>query len=267
QWIGAAFAVAATTLYLRAFLAPDRAGSTSGRRAFLWAATALMTVVIAARAVQLGAVPLFSPLEALYTYAWLVFLVYLLLVQSPNRASVGPLLVPFGTACSVVGMFGFTSDAVNPLFKNPLFSLHTLSAFLGYSALSVACCAGILYLVLYDNLAHKRVGALAARLPSLEDLDGLGNRTVILGLSFLTVSLAAGVAWARREWGVVWIWEPKGIWVLFTWAVYAFYLVARNGAGWRGVRAAWLSAVGFAASIFTLLGTNYLLGWGRHVFQ
>jgi ABC-type transport system involved in cytochrome c biogenesis permease subunit len=225
-----------------------------------------MTGVIAAHSARLGAVPIFSPLEALYSYAWLVFLVFLFLVRAPNRSAIGSLLVPFGTACALLGMFGFTSADVNPLFKNPLFSVHTLAAFLGYSALSVACCAGILYLVLHDNLTHKRIGVVASRLPSLEDLDGLGHRTVILGLSLLTLSIVAGMAWAKREWGVVWIWEPKGVWVLVTWLVYAFYLVARNRAGWRGVRAAWLSAVGFVASIFTLLGTNYLLAWGRHVF-
>jgi len=40
----------------------------------------------------------------------------------------------------------------------------------------------------------------------------------------------------------------------------------RNAAGWRGERAAWMTTVGFALSIFTFLGTNYLFAWGRHIF-
>jgi cytochrome c-type biogenesis protein CcsB len=226
-----------------------------------------MTLVILARTVEVGTVPLFSPFEALYFYGWLVFVVFFFAVKRPTRASIGTLLVPFGTACAVVGAFGFAPPTdVNPIFRNALFAIHTLSAFLGYSALSVACCAGVLYLLMFEQISKKRIGTLVARLPSLEDLDRLGHRTVILGFSLLTIGIAAGMAWAWREWKVIWIWEPKGAWVLITWMLYAGYLVVRNGAGWQGVRAAWITAVGFVASIFTFLGTNYLFAWGRHVF-
>jgi ABC-type transport system involved in cytochrome c biogenesis permease subunit len=227
----------------------------------------LMTLVIAARTVQLGTVPLFSPFEALYFYGWLVFLVFFLVVKQPARASIGTLLVPFGTICAVVGAFGFTAPAdVNPIFRNSLFAVHTLAAFLGYAALSVACCAGVLYLLMYDHISKKKIGALVARLPSLEELDRLGHLTVILGFGLLSVGIAVGMTWAWQEWKVVWIWEPKGAWVAFTWLIYAAYLAVRNGAGWRGVRAAWITTVGFVASIITFLGTNYLMSWGRHVF-
>ena len=266
-WAGAALAAIASVLSLRAFFDPEAAASERTARRLLVAATVLMTVAIVARAIELGTVPLSSPLESLFTYGWLVFFVYLLLVRAPERPAVGTLLVPFGTLCALAGISGLTGSAdIEPILKNPLFAFHALAAFLGYSALSVACCAGILYLVLHDQIAHKRMGRLAARLPSLEDLDALGHRTVISGLTLLTASIVAGMVWAKQEWNVLWIWEPKGIWALLTWVVYAFYLVARNSAGWRGVRAAWVSALGFVATIFTLLGTNYLLGWGRHVF-
>jgi len=266
-WAGAACAVVASVLTLRAFFDPEAARGERAARVFLAGATLLMTVAIVARAAELGTVPLSSPLESLFTYGWLVFFVYLLLVRAPERPAVGTLLVPFGTLCALAGITGLTAPAdVQPILKNPLFAFHALAAFLGYSALSVACCAGILYLVLHDQIAHKRMGRLAARLPSLADLDALGHRTVISGLTLLTASIVAGMVWAKQEWNVVWIWEPKGVWALLTWVVYVFYLVARNSAGWRGVRAAWVSAIGFVASIFTLLGTNYLLGWGRHVF-
>jgi cytochrome c-type biogenesis protein CcsB len=266
-WAGAALAAVASALILRAFFDPDAAHGERTARRLLAGATALMTVTIVARAAELGTVPLSSPLESLFTYGWLIFFVYLLLARAPERPAVGALLVPFGTLCALAGVSGLAQPAdVEPILKNPLFAFHALTAFLGYSALSVACCAGILYLVLHDQIAHKRMGRIAARLPSLEDLDALGHRTVISGLTLLTASILAGMVWAKQEWDVFWIWEPKGVWALLTWVVYAFYLVARNSAGWRGVRAAWISALGFVATIFTLLGTNYLLGWGRHVF-
>ncbi|HSF02802.1 MAG TPA: cytochrome c biogenesis protein CcsA, partial [Solirubrobacterales bacterium] len=219
------------------------------------------------RAVQLGTVPLLTPGEALYFYGWLVFLVYLTLMRSPTQALVGALLVPFGAVCILLGAVAFPAEAtVLPILRSPLFAVHTLSAFLGYSALSVACCAGILYLVLHDQVVHKRMGGLFRRLPPLEDLDQLGYRTVLLGFLFLTVAIVAGAIWARAEWGVSWVVEPKTVWALVSWGVYAVYLVVRGGRGWRGKRAAWLATAGFAFSIAGFLGTNYWLASGRHVF-
>ena len=101
----------------------------------------------------------------------------------------------------------------------------------------------------------------------LEDLDQLGFRTVVLGFLLLTVAIVAGAVWARQEWGVNWVWDPKAVWTTLSWLVYALYLFVRIRAGWRGERAAWLAASGFALSILIFLSTNYLLAAGRHVFQ
>jgi ABC-type transport system involved in cytochrome c biogenesis permease subunit len=121
--------------------------------------------------------------------------------------------------------------------------------------------------VQHDQVSNMKMGRLYNRLPSLEDLDRLGFRTVVLGFALLTASLIAGAIWARQEWGVNWVWDPKAVWTTLSWLVYAAYLVVRSRAGWRGERAAWLAATGFAFSIMMFLGTNYLLAAGRHVFQ
>jgi ABC-type transport system involved in cytochrome c biogenesis permease subunit len=73
------------------------------------------------------------------------------------------------------------------------------------------------------------------------------------------------MVWARREWGVAWVWESKSVWTLLSWSVYLGYLVTRRAAGWQGQRAAWLATLGFALSIFTLLGSNALAS-SRHIF-
>ncbi len=50
--------------------------------------------------------------------------------------------------------------------------------------------------------------------------------------------LVAGPIWAEYAWGRYWGWDPKEVWSLVTWVVYAAYLHARATAGWRGRRAA-----------------------------
>jgi ABC-type transport system involved in cytochrome c biogenesis permease subunit len=190
-----------------------------------------------------------------------------LLVRRSAHRTLGAFLVPLATllaAASVAAMAPPT--AVNVLFKSRLFALHTLSLFLGYSAFSVSFCAGVMYLLLFDEIAHKKVGRMFARLPSLDDLDRLGQRTVVLGFLLLTAGIVFGMVWARREWGVAWVWESKNVWSLLTWTVYLGYLLTRRLAGWQGQRAAWLATIGFALTIFTWLGSSALASTGRHVF-
>jgi ABC-type transport system involved in cytochrome c biogenesis permease subunit len=123
-----------------------------------------------------------------------------------------------------------------------------------------------MYLLLFEEIAHKRVGRMFARLPSLDDLDRLGHHTVLLGFALLTSGIVVGMVWARTEWGVLWVWEAKSVWTLLSWLVYLGYLLTRNLAGWQGSRAAWLATLGFALAAITFLGTNVALGSGRHVF-
>jgi ABC-type transport system involved in cytochrome c biogenesis permease subunit len=263
RWAGVLCAAVASVLYARTLTGPAGPASPQGPR-LVGTAVVLMTAALVLRAFELGTVPLVTSLEALFFYAWLLLVVFLFLVR---RAALGIFLLPLATLLAAVSAaFMAPPSAVNELFKNRLFALHTVSLFLGYSALSVAFCAGVMYLLLFDEIAHKKVGRMFARLPSLDDLDRLGHRTVVLGFVLLTAGIAIGMLWARREWGVAWVWESKSVWTLLSWSVYLGYLVTRRAAGWQGQRAAWLATVGFALSIFTLLGSNALLASGRHVF-
>jgi ABC-type transport system involved in cytochrome c biogenesis permease subunit len=266
--IGAALAVAAAALYLRHLGASSPLEERRFRRGLLWAAVLFVSLAIAARGAALRTVPLLSPFEALTFYGWLVLVLFLALVPPPSRAAMGTILVPLGAACTAVGALGTLSPqaaTADPLLTHPLFVAHVLAEFLAYSTLSVACCAGILYLLLHDRIAHKKFGPLLGRLPSLEDLDRLALHAVVLGVALLTVGIATGVAWARVEWGVAFLWGPKELWSAFTWLFYAAYLATRGGAGWRGVRAAWLSTLGFLANTAAFLGTSWLLA-GRRLF-
>jgi cytochrome c-type biogenesis protein CcsB len=266
RWCGVVLALAASALYIRTLAGPP-APPTRLKERLVGAAAVGMTLALALRALELGTVPLVTSVEALFFYAWLLLVVFLFLVRRAAHKTLGVFLVPLATVLAAVSAaFMAPPQAVNALFKNKLFALHTVSLFLGYSALSVAFCAGVMYLLLFDEIAHKKVGRMFVRLPSLDDLDRLGHRTVVLGFALLTAGIAIGMVWARREWGVAWVWESKSVWTLLSWSVYLGYLVTRRAAGWQGQRAAWLATLGFALSIFTWLGSNALLASRRHVF-
>jgi cytochrome c-type biogenesis protein CcsB len=266
RWAGVALATLAGVSYIRNLTAAPRPPGSAPERLVLAAVLCLSGALIA-RGLELSTVPLVTSLEALLFYAWLLLVVFLVLVRREAHRTLGALLVPLAAllaACSAAFMEPPT--AVGALFQNRYFALHTVSLFLGYSALSVAFCAGVLYLLLFDEIAHKRVGRMFARLPSLDDLDRLGHHTVLLGFALLTAGIVVGMIWAKTEWGVLWVWEPKSVWTLLSWDVYLAYLLTRNLAGWQGSRAAWLATLGFALAAATFIVTNVLLGAGRHVF-
>jgi cytochrome c-type biogenesis protein CcsB len=81
----------------------------------------------------------------------------------------------------------------------------------------------------------------------------------------LTIGIVTGAFWANVAWGTYWSWDPKETWSLIVWLIYAAYLHARITRGWRGKKAAILSIVGFAATIFCYLGVNLILS-GLHSY-
>src|SRR5262245_30444376 len=266
RWAGVLLAASAGVLYVKNLTAAARPSGVAPERLVL-AAIVVWSVALAARGFELSTVPLVSSVEALLFYAWLLLVVFLVLVRREAHRTLGAFLVPLAAVLgAVAAAFTEPPTAVSALFHNRYFALHTVSLFLGYSALSVAFCAGVMYLLLFEEIAHKKVGRMFARLPSLDDLDRLGHHTVLLGFALLTAGIVVGMVWAKTEWGVLWVWEPKSVWTLLSWAVYLAYLLTRNLAGWQGPRAAWLATLGFVLAAVTFVGTNVALGSGRHVF-
>ena len=76
-----------------------------------------------------------------------------------------------------------------------------------------------------------------SRLPSAEAMDGTAYKVLAFAFPLWTFGvLVAGPIWAEYAWGRYWGWDPKEVWSLVTWVVYAAYLHARATAGWRGRR-------------------------------
>jgi ABC-type transport system involved in cytochrome c biogenesis permease subunit len=77
--------------------------------------------------------------------------------------------------------------------------------------------------------------------------------------------MITGAIWAEYAWGSYWSWEPRQTWSLITWFLYAALLHGRFTAGWRGRKAAILSAVGLVVLLGSFLMIN-LFSWGAHGF-
>jgi ABC-type transport system involved in cytochrome c biogenesis permease subunit len=108
----------------------------------------------------------------------------------------------------------------------------------------------------------------ANTLPSLQVLDRMNQRTIVIGWAFLTIGMIVGVVWAAQAQAyaspdprvqAMTVHDPKIFVALVCWIVYSFELFAARQIGWGGRRAAYLSALGFAIVLLNLVPISYFL--------
>jgi len=135
-----------------------------------------------------------------------------------------------------------------------------------YASFALACVLGVTYVLLFKEIKAKHLGFFYDRLPSLQTLDVMNGRAIVVGWVFLTCGLAIGGIWASQLHSVadprvqsMNVSDPKILIAVLSWAMYSFALFARRAIGWTGRRAAWLSAIGFAIVLLNFLPVGYFL--------
>ncbi len=154
----------------------------------------------------------------------------------------------------------------SPYLRSGWIFTHIALIFAGHAALFFSFVASILYLLQERKLKSKQVGGILSKLPSLETIDALGYRSLLLGFPFMTIGLIAGSVMAQVEFGPAFFHDPKVLLSLLMWGVYLVMLYTRLSAGWRGRRAAFLSAFAFATAV-TAWVANYFSSMHRFISQ
>lgn len=199
-----------------------------------------------------GRPPFANMYEALVLFSWAVVLCWALSVLLYRTR-----LLTFAASFLAVFFLFVASrgdSAIKPLMpalQSPWMSVHVITYFVGYGALSLACMLGVMYLMLARHLG--KAPQLAAA------IEALSYRMVCLGFPFLTIGMTTGSMWANAAWGTYWNWDPKETCSLITWLVYIVYLHLRGLAGWQARRASWMLVIGFLATLFTFVGVNFIL--------
>ena len=82
---------------------------------------------------------------------------------------------------------------------------------------------------------------------------GIGERFVPFGFFLMTLALVLGALWGKICWGDWWQYDPKEMWSLGTWLVFAAYFHFRR----RAKVARWLLRFGAVMIILTLTWVNF----------
>jgi cytochrome c-type biogenesis protein CcsB len=235
---------------------------------------AVQTVAIGLRwresyALGVGHAPLSNLYESVVFFSWTIVLIYALLDLRYKYRIIGAFVMPFallGMAWAQLGLDSGIQPLVPALQSNWLL-YHVITCFLGYAAFAVACGISIMYLIRenHEKSTSANEQSIVATFPTSRVLDDLNYKAIMIGFPLLTLGIVTGAAWANYAWGTYWSWDPKETWSLIVWFIYAAFLHARITRGWVGRRAAWLSIIGFAATIFCYLGVNLLLS-GLHSY-
>ncbi|TKB63100.1 MAG: c-type cytochrome biogenesis protein CcsB [Nitrospira sp.] len=211
------------------------------------------TVGLVIRMVEVSSTvpPSFS--DALSFFSWMIILVFVL-VEFRHRIHVlGSFMVPLALV-SLVSSAALpeTVPTLQPVFKTLWF--HVTLSMLGTVGFTVAFVAGVMYLIQDRLLKSKQFNVLYSKLPALDFLDHLNQQSIVLGFPLLTLGIVTGAISAEFARGSYVSWNPEQIWALVTWVFYFVVLLGRLTVGWRAKRAAYLTVIGFACVILTLVG-------------
>lgn len=219
------------------------------------AGLAANTIALVVRSALSGHPPVTNLFEYLSFFAWAIVVGFLVVWRRKGLELLTVFAAPVAFAMMVMASL-FPSrieEQLIPALQSYWLWIHVSLAVLAEAAFAVAFVASILHLI--------GVGRARGRGPVPDVLDAVTYRAIGIGFPLFTIgALFAGAVWAQRAWGSPWSWDPKETSSLIVWLIYAIYLHARLVRGWRGRGAATLSIVGFAMTVFTILGSKILGG-------
>lgn len=134
-------------------------------------------------------------------------------------------------------------QSLPPALQSPLFTPHVA-----------------VYLIAYVIMTKSAVQAASQLIQKNPDeklkYENNSYKMACFGFPLLTLGLILGSCWAKSAWGDYWGWDPKELWSLATWLVYAGYFHYRamypNN---KKINSVWL-ITGFIFIIITLLWVN-----------
>ncbi|HSL05332.1 MAG TPA: cytochrome c biogenesis protein CcsA [Nitrospiraceae bacterium] len=191
--------------------------------------------------------------EALSFFSWMLILVFLAVEFRHHLHVLGSFIVPLALLSLVsAAALPETAPSLTPVFRT--LWVHVTLSMLGTVGFAVAFVAGVMYLIQDGLLKSKRFNVLYSKLPALDFLDHLNQQSIVTGFPLLTLGIITGALSAEFSRGSYLNWNPEQTWALLTWVFYFVVLTGRLTVGWRAKRAAYLTIIGFAGVILTLIG-------------
>ncbi len=226
----------------------------------LAAAAVLLLASLVHRSIRIKFAAVTNTYESLLLYSAALCVVLFSLRMARRTQGFSPFVL-FGTTIVALALLAISSSPLVPREIQPPIPalrsfwlvLHVTFSFIGESFFVVSFIAALVYFI--SRSEERRA-----------EMDRLAAAAVGIGYPVFTAgALVFGAIWAETAWGAWWSWDPKETWTLVTWLIYTAYLHTRLVKRLRGRVSAALAMAGFAATVFTFFGVNYLLA-GLHSY-
>lgn len=251
------------------FRREESLGLVRWQRRALIGALGIHTVLIYAQTMYHGHCLVYTPFEMLTLISFTVTLTYLIVEISTRERGTGMFFMGLALLLQTIStMFSpqVGEATANPLLLNDAVGLHISAALVGYTAFAISAVYGTLYLMLYHQIRSNRFGTFYQRLPSLQLLERMSEKSAIVGVLFLAVSMMIAVLYLPAVLPTFSYTDPKLIVSLAVWAIYVAALTAKYVARVDGRKVVIVSLVGFFGTIISMTLINFVLS-GFHRFQ
>ena len=175
--------------------------------------------------------------------ALMMAVAFLLVFWRYRTVSLGVFVLPVAFLLVLLPAFTKRVEVLTPLLRSGWVWLHVSLLLAAYAALIVSLVASVLYLVQERRLKAKMVGV--GGLPSLETMDQIALKSLLLGFPCMTAGLMVGSAYAEATVGAAYFADTKVLLSFAMWLAYVGMIFVRRQAGLRGRRAVYLSSFVF----------------------
>jgi cytochrome c-type biogenesis protein CcsB len=234
-----------------------------------WLSWLLLGACVAFRSASVGRPPLGNMYEFAIVGAFFVLSAFLIWSLKRDIRSLGIFVTGPTLLTEMLAALVFYTDASQllPSLKNYWLSIHVTVAILSVAFFTIAFSTTILYFVQKwrEDIGDTKYKFMDA-VPRSEVMDRTTYGLLIIAFPLWTFTIIAGAIWAQKAWGHYWGWDPKEVWSLVIWVVYAAYLHARATAGWSGKKAAYIALAGFGCVLFNFCVVNVFIV-GMHSYS
>ena len=199
-------------------------------QAFIIMALFANFAVLIVRYIEGGRLPLNNIFETLSFFTLVTGIIFLLLefFYKVSDYGVYVLAVIVISLCAVAFGPGFDNERMSippsmPALNSYWLPIHVIITFIAYSGFAIAACAGARYLMLLAvTTAVAGPGANEQGMPPqvshMNTLDEIMYKIIGISYVLLGAGIISGSIWANEAWGGYWMWDPKEVWSLITWA-------------------------------------------------
>jgi ABC-type uncharacterized transport system permease subunit len=236
--------------------------------AFAMAGLFAQTLFLGYRAYEAPAAPLSSAFDWYLLAAWMLVIVYLYLTLFHPEVAYGIFILPL--ALALIGAAQLASH--EPFAQSPAAqvwgAIHATFWLLGAVAVIVGFVAGLMYLLQARRLKHKLPPVRGLRLPSLEWLERVSGRAIVVSVLMAGAGTLSGIVLnlvnhrhQRDElpWSDPIVWQSGG---MFAWLLAAALFNGLYKPARRGRKVAYLTVANFV--FLAIFLTLQLLGSGQH---